>query len=141
MRALTLAKRVRISVLLMFIASTAHSAPCTNGTLHGSFGYQEQGSAVPTISEFRSVGVFTFNGDGTGSRVTTIWYSNFSVVPEAPSSMTYVVRPNCTFDFAYVSNGETFTGSIVQGGRKLLYMETSGNPIRSGQAESMRADN
>jgi hypothetical protein len=141
MRAFNLSKAVCISALLSTIGAAAHAAPCTNATLHGSFGYQEQGQALGAgFPEFRSVGVFTFNGDGTGSRIATLWYSNFSVVPEAPSPVTYTVRPNCIFDFAYPYNGEAFTGVIILSGQKLLYLETTGDPMRSGQAEKVRTN-
>jgi hypothetical protein len=107
--------------------------------LVGGYGYQEEGQALGAgFSAFRSVGKFTFDGKGNGSRVTTIWYSTFQVAPEGSSPISYAVQPDCRFSLTY-GNGETFTGVIVDGGQKLLYIETTGDPSRSGQAERVKA--
>lgn len=126
------------SVLAASMMVSAHAA-CTNGTLAGAFGYQEEGQA-PTagFSQFRSVGELSFDGTGKGTRVTTIWYSDFEVVAEIPTAFTYSVNADCRFNFTY-ANGETFAGVIVSNGTKLLYIETSGDPSRSGQAERIRS--
>jgi len=115
-------------------------AGCTNATLSGAYGYQEEGQAPGAgFSQFRSVGELTFDGSGKGTRVTTIWYSDFEVVPEIPTAITYSVSPDCRFSFTY-ANGETFAGVITNGGVGLLYIETSGDPSRSGHAERIRSD-
>jgi hypothetical protein len=90
-------------------------------------------------SEFRSIGAFTFDGKGKGTRVTTIWYSDFHVNAETTFPIAYEVHPDCRFDLTYTDNGETFTGVIDNAGQKLLYLEISGDPMRSGQAERIAA--
>jgi len=121
-------------------AASADAAQCTNATLLGAYGYQEEGQAIGAgFAQFRSVGELTFDGAGKGSRVTTIWYSDFEVVPETPSAITYSVSSDCRFTFTY-SNGETFSGVITGGGMRLLYIETGGDPSRSGHAERLRSD-
>src|ERR1700739_1183351 len=130
-------KQVLCSGLLLLIASaSAQAAPCTNASLIGAYGYQEQGQFIGGgYSEFRSIGAFTFDGKGKGTRVTTIWYSDFHVNAETTFPIVYEVHPDCRFDLTYADNGETFVGVIDNGGEKLLYLEISGDPMRSGQAE------
>lgn len=128
------------ALLALTGAAAAHAAQCSNATLLGAYGYQEEGQAIGAgFSQFRSVGELAFDGAGKVTRVTTIWYSTFEVAPETPSAITYSVSPDCRFTFTY-SNGETFTGVITAGGTRLLYIETSGDPSRSGRAERIRSD-
>jgi hypothetical protein len=137
---------VLVAILIASVASVAvpaHAAgTCTNATLIGAYGFQEQGQAIGAgFSDFSAVGVTNFNGKGNGSRSFTIWYSDFSVVSESDVAISYNVQSDCRFTFTYLSNGEIFSGVIVQNGRKLLYLETSGDPMRSGQAEKVKVDN
>jgi hypothetical protein len=133
---------ISLGVLGFGLAPLAHAAPCTNASLNGAYGFQEQGQ-FPTagFKEFRSVGVVTFDGHGGGSRTTTIWYSDFSVSPGNVNPITYTVNSNCTFTYAYTDSVETFSGVIVQSGLKLLWLETTGDPMRSGQAERVKITN
>ena len=141
MSAFNFNKYVCASALLLAIGAAAHADPCTNASLIGAYGVQEQGQAPGAgFKEFRSVGVLTFDGHGTGSRTSTIWYSDLAVAFETPFQVTYTVNSNCTFSFTYAINGEVFTGVIVNGGTKLLYLEVGGDPMRSGQAERIKND-
>jgi hypothetical protein len=109
------------SVILLSVEMSAQAAPCTDASLVGAYGYQEQGQFIGGgFSEFRSIGVFTFDGKGKGTRVTTIWYSNLQVNSEPTFPITYEVQPDCRFTLLYADNGETFTGVIDNGGQKLL---------------------
>jgi hypothetical protein len=109
--------------------------------LIGAYGFQEQGQFPGGgFTQFRSVGVATFNGHGNGSRTSTIWYSDFSVADGATNPIAYTVMPDCTFTYTYLDNFETFSGVIVNGGQKLLWLETRGDPMRSGQAERIKSD-
>jgi len=129
------------ALLALCGAASAHAAQCNNATLLGAYGYQEEGQAPGAgFSQFRSVGEFSFDGAGKGTRLTTIWYSTFEVAVEIPSGITYSVSPDCRFSLTYSNNGETFTGVITRGGAGLLYIETSGDPSRSGHAERIRSD-
>jgi hypothetical protein len=110
---------------------------CTNATLIGAYGFQEEGRATG-VGAFRSVGITRFDGKGNASRDFTIWYSNFSAVNESGVPISYNVTPDCRSTFTYLNNGETFTGVIVDSGKKIFFMETSGDPIRSGQAEKVK---
>ena len=132
-------KIIVASASLLFVGSAARAA-CTNATLTGAFGFQEQGQAIGAgFSEFRSVGEFNFDGAEKGTRQSTIWYSTFQVVAEGKNGITYTVNPDCTFSLTYVPSGETFTGVLVAGGQRLLYLETTGDPMRSGQADRLRS--
>ena len=140
MRTINVKRCVCASALLLLIGSAASAGPCTNASLIGAYGYQEQGQIAANFSSFRAVGEFVFAGNGNGTRQPTIWYSTFEVAAEGKSGITYTVNPDCTFSLTYVSNGETFTGVIVDGGQKLFYIETSGDPSRSGQAERLKSN-
>ena len=121
--------------------ASAYAAGCSNATLVGAYGYQEEGQALGAgFSLFRSVGEFTFDGSGKGTRVNTNWYSTFEVDAEPPSGITYSVSPDCRFSLTYSNSLETFTGVITSGGTRLLYIETTGDPSRSGHAERIRSD-
>ena len=140
MRTFTFTKRLGSAALLLLIGSAANAAPCTNASLNGAYGFQEQGQYPGGgFAEFRSVGVVTFDGHGNGSRTSTIWYSDFEVV-EATNPIAFTVNPNCTFHYTYLDSLETISGVIVQSGQKLLWLETSGDPMRSGQAERLRSN-
>jgi len=115
----------------------AQANQCTDASLFGTYGIQEEGQAPGEgFSEFRSVGTIAFDGHGKANRASTIWYSTFQVVQES-DQITYSVHSDCTFTFTYSNNGETFTGVIVTGGQKLFYLETSGDPMRTGQAQKI----
>ena len=141
MRAISTQALACLSIFALSVGASAQAAPCTNATLIGAYGYQEEGEAPGSgFSKFRAIGEFTFDGKGHGTRVNTLWFSDFEVVPEPPSEITYSVSADCRFSLNYSVNTETFTGVITNGGIKLLYMETSGDPARSGQAERIRSD-
>jgi hypothetical protein len=55
MRTFTLKKFLYSSALLLLIGSAANAAPCTNASLNGAYGFQEQGEISEFFSEFRSV--------------------------------------------------------------------------------------
>jgi hypothetical protein len=130
-----------VCLVLVSIETPAHAA-CTNATLLGSFGYQEQGEFPGGgFSEFRAVGEFTFDGKGNGTRHNTNWYSDFEVVADTPHPITYSVAPDCRFTLTYSDSLETFAGVIVSDGMKILYIETSGDPSRSGQGERIHSSN
>jgi hypothetical protein len=128
------------SALLLLMGATVHAGPCTNASLFGSYGFQEQGQLPGAgFREFRSVGFITFDGHGNGSRTSTIWYSDFSVADGTINPIAYTVKSDCTFTYTYLDSLETFSGVIVQSGQKLFWLETTGDPMRSGQAEKIRA--
>ena len=131
---------VGASVVLLSIGMSTYAAPCTNASLIGSYGIQEQGmhtDSAGVFSEFRSIGTVSFNGQGAGTKNETLWFRDFSINP-VQSTLTYVVRSDCIFTFAYDINGESFEGVIVANGTRLLYMETGGDPVRNGQAEKIK---
>jgi hypothetical protein len=118
--------------------SRGFRARCTRARLIRAYGFQEQGQFPGGgYTELRSVGVVTFDGRDNGSRTSTIWYSDFQVV-EATNPIAYTVNPNCTFNYTYLGSLETYSGVIVQSGQKLLWLETSGDPMRTGQAEKVK---
>jgi hypothetical protein len=140
MSAYILKNCICMPAMLVLIASAAHAAQCTNANLVGAYGFQEQGQFPGGgFTEFRSVGVVTFDGHGNGSRTSTIWYSDHSVADGAVSPIVYTVKSNCTFTYTFLDSLETFSGVIVDSGQKLLWLETSGDPMRSGQAERMKS--
>jgi hypothetical protein len=117
----------------------AQAATCNNKSLRGSFGFQEQGQFIGGgFEEFRSIGIFKFDGNGKGTRQSTIWYSDFQVSLEPPYPISYEVQHDCSFTLSYSDSSEEFAGVIVQNGQKLLYLEITGDPMRSGQAERMK---
>src|SRR5678809_1048164 len=115
MRASTLTKCVCVSALWLAIGSAAHAAgACTNVSLTGTYGFQEQGEFPGGgFTQFRSVGVITFDGRGAGRRTSTIWYSDFSVADGITNPIAYDVHPNCTFNYTYLDNLETYSAVII----------------------------
>jgi hypothetical protein len=140
MSAFNLKKYICASTLLLCIGPAAHAA-CTNASLVGAYGFQEQGQFLGGgFAEFRTVGRIAFDGHGNGRRTTTLWYSDFSIAPGIINPIIYTVNANCTFNYTYLDNLETYSGVIVDGGEKLLWLEISGDPMRSGQAERIRGN-
>ena len=129
-----------VVALLGFGALAAHTEPCTNATLHGAYGYQETGKHTEATGfvEFRTTGIMNFDGRGTAKFSTTLWFSDFSINPQANEPVTYSVNRDCSFTFMYLNYAETFTGVIAQNGQQLLWLETSGDPMRTGQAMKIR---
>lgn len=118
----------------VMILTTAANAGCTNANLFGTYGFHEQGQFPGGgFSEFRSVGSITFDGKGNGNGNFTIWYSTFQVVG-GQIRVSYNVAADCTFTYQDLDSAETFTGVIVDGGRQYFYLETTGDPMRSGEA-------
>ena len=140
MRTLGYKYAICVAALVPFITSIAHSDPCTNATLIGVYGFQETGKHTEAtgFNEFRSVGTMVFDGKGNAKYSTTLWFSDLSINPVTGQPMLYSVQRDCTFTFTYVNEGETFTGVIVLNGQRLLWLETSGDPMRTGQADKMR---
>jgi len=66
---------------------------------------------------------------------------DFEVVFDTPHPITYSVGPDCRFTLTYSDSLETFAGVIVNGGMKILYIEMSGDPSRSGPGERIRSSN
>ena len=129
------------SLLAASMVASVHAA-CTSASLIGAYGFQEEGQFPGGgYTQFRSVGVATFDGHGNGSRTSTIWYSDFTLALGATNPIAYTVKPDCTFTYTYLDNGESYSGIIVNGGQKLLWLETSpgGDPMRSGQAERVKS--
>ena len=142
MRAIHTKALACLSILTLSAATAAYATPCTNATLNGAYGVQEEGQFPGGgFSQFRAVGELIFDGKGGGTRVTTNWYSDFEVVSDGPRQITYSVSADCRYTLTYSDSLETFAGVIVNGGAKLLYIETSGDPSRSGQAERIRSSN
>ena len=144
MKALNFKSYIFASAFLLLILSAAHAA-CTNANLVGAYGFQEQGQFPGGgYYEFRTVGVITFDGHGHGSRTGTIWYGGNPtfVAPGDVNSISYTVNSDCTFNYTYLTNGEPFTGVIVNGGQKMFWLEinANGDPMRSGQAERVRSN-
>jgi hypothetical protein len=128
------------SALLLVVGSLAHASPCGNASLFGTYGFQEPGQFPGGgFTEFRTVGTVTFDGRGNGSRTTTLWYSDLTVAAGVINPIVYTVKADCTFTYTYLDNLETYSGVIVGGGQKLMWLETTGDPMRSGQAERVRS--
>jgi len=121
-------------LICLALLPTPARAACTNATLSGTYGFHEQGQAIGEgFSQFRGVGTLTFDGKGNATGPFTLWYSNLTVA-EGQLHILYTVNSNCTFTYTYVENGETFTGTIVGNGGQYFYLETTGDPMRSGEA-------
>ena len=137
-------KRLLVLVVLVsfgsiFMPIQAYGTACTNSTLFGAFGYQEQGRYAAQGVDFRVVGNIKFDGKGKANGTFTIWYSDFTVTG-GPIVLSYSVEPDCRVSWRDVTygDGETYTGVIVSNGQKILYIETTGDPARSGEAEKIR---
>jgi hypothetical protein len=133
MRAFNLKKHIVVPAFLALIASAAHAAPCSNGSLKGSFGitfsvlqdnFGVPGANIPA-GFLEEVGVIQFNG--TGGSLGSITYSrNDGDVQTYNTTFSYSVASNCTFTFVRNDNGESYAGVIVRNGQEFDFIETSG---------------
>ena len=130
-----------LSLAVISAAGYTLADTCTNATLTGAYGFQETGKHTEAtgFNEFRSVGTMVFDGRGNAKFSITLWFSDLTINILENEPMSYAVQRDCTFTFTYLLDSETFTGVIANGGQKLLYLETSGDPMRTGQAERQRA--
>jgi hypothetical protein len=129
-------------VLLAFSVFTPHaySAPCSNATLKGAYGYQDTQNGYDF--NWFIVGLMKFDGNGHGTVDWEAWQRDDRTTNAAPAgdSFTYTVSPNCTFTLIK-DNGLTFSGVIVKNGKELRYVETTGWEFRLGIAAKVNTDN
>jgi hypothetical protein len=144
-----LTKHVTILGLILGLGAiplSANAAGCSNASLKGSYGFQStvtQNNAIPP-SFLELVGTYHFDGVGTALENFVYAQSDGSVGPDS-ASITYTVAPDCTFSMTQ-TNGETFSGVVVDGGKQFFFIETSGACcgsaiIRRGLATKLQAAN
>jgi len=129
-------------VLMALLALTpqAHSAPCSNATLKGAYGYQDTQNGYDF--HWFIVGLMKFDGNGHGTVDWEAWQRDDRTTSATPTgdTFTYSVTPNCTFTLIK-DNGLTFSGVIVKSGDELRYVETTGWEFRMGSAARVSTQN
>jgi len=120
---------------------------CSNSTLNSSYRYSSSGSGFPVAGPihpagatlpFASVGIATFNGDGTFSGSDTISLSG-NTIPRAFTG-TYTVNSDCTgsmtFNFFSPSAGSGPANVVVgSDGSGFLFIGTATGATVVGEAK------
>ena len=102
-----------VSLLGLGLASRVQAGACSNASLKGTYGLSCEGTIVGAGGgPIAVVGVFTADGDGTGSEVETISV-NGAITTGATFTVTYTVNADCTGSFVSTGLGSVFHNEFV----------------------------
>lgn len=103
-----------VSLLVLGLVShvQAHGGECSNASIKGSYALSCEGTVVG-LGPIAVIGVFTADGNGTGSEVETISF-NGAISQGVPFTVTYNVNGDCTGSFVSTGpDGSVFHNNFV----------------------------
>jgi len=83
-----------VSLLVLGLVSRVQAKECSNASLQGTYGLSWEGTVVD-VGPLAVVGVFTADGNGTGSEVKILSFNGVTT-PGATFTVTYTVNADCT---------------------------------------------
>ncbi len=106
---------------------------CWNGSLHGSYGFQINGTIVG-LGPIGGVARLTFDGAGNFTQTDNVSVNGFPIVPNRPGSGTYNVNADCTGTQTLNSGGQVIHTAfvIVGGGKQVLDVVTDPHLVITG---------
>jgi hypothetical protein len=131
---------IGISLLAALAPRGADAAACNDASLRGSYGFLAAGDTfaalglpAPLTGAFASLGTADYDGRG---HVSLTAVASFDGVVQRPPAATgtYAVNADCSFTSS-LDHGATFLGSIVEGGRELLLLQTTTGTAITGVAQ------
>jgi hypothetical protein len=118
----------------------ARAAACNDASLRGSYAFLAAGDTfaalglpAPLTGPFASLGSATYDGRGHLSSTAVVTFDGAVQRPPAATG-TYQVNADCSFTSS-LDDGSTFLGSIVEGGRELLLLQTTTGTAITGIAQ------
>jgi hypothetical protein len=101
-----------VSLLVLGLVSRVQAGECSNASIKGTYGLSCEGTIVG-VGPLAVIGVFTADGNGTGSEVETISV-NGDIFQEVPFTVTYTVNADCTGSFVSTGpDGSVFPNDFV----------------------------
>jgi hypothetical protein len=100
-----------VSLLVLGLVSRGQAGECSNASIKGIYGFSCEGTVVG-VGPLAVIGVFTADGNGTGSEVETISF-NGDIVQGATFTVTYTVNADCTGSFVSSGLGSVFHNEFV----------------------------
>jgi len=100
-----------VSLLVLGLVSRVQAKECSNASVKGTYGLSCEGTVVG-VGPLAVVGVFTADGNGTGSEVETLSF-NGVITTGATFTVTYTVDADCTGSFVSTGLGSVFHNDFV----------------------------
>lgn len=107
---------------------------CWNGSLHGSYGFQINGTIIG-LGPIGGVARVTYDGAGNFTQTDNVSVNGFPIVPNRPGSGIYSVNADCTGTQTLNQAGGQVvhtTFVIVGGGKQVLDVVTDPHVVITG---------
>lgn len=133
-----------LNIALALGFAPAASAQCTDGNLHGRYGYIVSGWAPAPppgtgLVPVAAVGILTFDGEGSILNAQDTSNNNGAFSRHTTGAGTYTVNPNCTGSATVAGDfaGFTFDFMIIPdtGGGEFSFIVTNSGTIETGDAQ------
>jgi hypothetical protein len=101
---------------------------CSLATVKGRYLFATSGTNFPPAAPqqlFARAGYRIFNGDGTGTIITTTSENGVIVVADSVSDLSYTVNMDCTGTFEILSTGATAEFFVAPNGEEMVVIVTS----------------
>jgi hypothetical protein len=141
-------RRIWISTLFVFAifalaivpsAQAKRATECSNATLDGTYAFYGAGTVVPAGTPFRSVALFTF--DGQGNWFDTFTQNDNGTIIRGTHSGTYTVNPDCTGTLFGDAGQPIFELVLVDGGKEFYAVRVDpANRVLTGIAKKQQEE-
>jgi hypothetical protein len=125
-------------------ASTHYIHTCSNATIAGQYGFQDEGTRIVDGKEVPYAAVRTAIFSGEGKHEGKGYASIGGKVRTSTVVGTFKVHGNCTFTMDAVqtyddgtSNAYKQFGIVVRGGKEIAVLQTSADKVQSGRYQKM----
>jgi hypothetical protein len=117
-----------------------HATTCSLATLKGRYLWATSGMIFPPVVTqpvvFARAGYRIFNGDGTGTVISTTGENGVIVLADSQSDLIYTVNEDCTGTYTVLSSGATAEIFVAPNGEEIVVIETANG--RANDAFSSR---
>jgi hypothetical protein len=118
-----------VTVKLGYADEKDHATTCSLATVKGRYLFATSGTnfpPAPTLPQlFARAGYRIFNGDGTGTIITTTSENGVIVVADSVSDLSYTVNMDCTGTFEVLRTGATAEFFVAPNGEEMVVIVTS----------------
>jgi hypothetical protein len=106
-----------------------HTTTCSLVSVKGRYLFATNGTNFPPAANqqqlFARAGYRIFNGDGTGTIITTTSENGVIVVADSLSDLSYTVNKDCTGTYEVLSTGATAEFFVAPSGEEMVVIVTS----------------
>ena len=106
-----------------------HATTCSLATVKGRYLFATNGTNfLPAANQqqlFARAGYRIFNGDGTGTIITTTSENGVIVLADSLSDLSYTVNKDCTGTYEVLSTGATAEFFVAPNGEEMVVIVTS----------------